>query len=190
VGRAFLPGKEALMSAKQVYLAVDAANLAYSLEPGERLDFGALLQFARGQGALMEAAIYLAPARGIDRDRGFLIDLKYMGYTRVVYRTPRRRPSGPPKSDVDIALAIDLWDAALRRPLDMVVLVSGDSDFLPIVERLTERGVEVAVVGPSRATAWELIVGSTQFVHASSVSGLISAAPQVAISLMDEALPG
>jgi uncharacterized LabA/DUF88 family protein len=177
------------MNSKHVYLAVDAANLSYSLEPGTRLDYGALLQFARQQGALVEAAIYLAPARGIERNRNFLIDLKYMGYTRVVYRTPRQRPSGPPKSDIDIALAIDLWEAAVRKPLDMVVLVSGDSDFLPIVERLTERGVEVAVIGPNGATAWELIVSSTQFVYANSVSGLIYAAPQLAISLMEETLP-
>jgi uncharacterized LabA/DUF88 family protein len=177
------------MTPKNVYLAVDAANLFYSLERGARLNYTALLQFARQHGALVEAAIYLAPTAGIEKERGFLLDLKYMGYTRVVYRTPRRRPAGPPKSDIDIALAIDLWDAALRKQLDVVVLVSGDSDFLPIVERLTERGIEVDVVGPSGSTAWELIVGSTQFVHANEIDGLIRTAPQAVPPLLVEALP-
>jgi uncharacterized LabA/DUF88 family protein len=177
------------MNSKNVYLAVDAANLLYSVERGARLNYGALLEFARQHGALLEAAIYLAPAGSIEKERNFLLALKHMGYTRVVYRTPRRRPEGPPKSDIDVALAIDLWEAALRKSLDMVVLVSGDSDFLPLVERLTERGVEVAVIGPYGSTAWELIVGSTQFVRASDIDGLICVASQIAPPLTVDALP-
>ncbi len=178
------------MSAKHVYLAVDAANLAYSLEPGERLDFGALLQFARGQGAVMEAAIYLAPARGIERDRGFLIDLKYMGYTRVVYRdaapTPQRPAevgcrycAGDRSVGCGAAEAAGYGGAGLGRQR-----FSADRR---APDRARRRGCGG---GAEQGDGLGADRRRTQSeAQASSVSGPIFAAPQVAIPLMGEALP-
>ena len=54
-----------------------------------------------------------------------------------------------------------------------IILVSGDSDFIPLVDRLVLHGVEVYVVGPDTAMAWELGVAATQFCYTSDVAGLL-----------------
>lgn len=46
---------------------------------------------------------------------------------------------------VDVLLALEAWDRATTSPLQWVVLLTGDSDFTPLAERLTARGVHVIV---------------------------------------------
>jgi uncharacterized LabA/DUF88 family protein len=156
---------------KRVYLAVDAANLFCNSERGCRLNYSSLLELAQDFGPQVDSAIYVPRNHGSERN--LLIALKFMGFKRVVARTLRQRPDGQSKSDLDVSLVMDLWEAALRKKIDLVVLCSGDSDLVPLVERLVEIGIEVLVVGPDNATAWELIVAATRFIHVSEVAGLI-----------------
>ncbi|WP_330270747.1 NYN domain-containing protein [Lentzea sp. NBC_00516] len=46
---------------------------------------------------------------------------------------------------VDVLLALEAWDRATTVPLQWVVLLTGDSDFAPLAERLAARGVHVIV---------------------------------------------
>ncbi|WP_439663558.1 NYN domain-containing protein [Lentzea sp. HUAS TT2] len=46
---------------------------------------------------------------------------------------------------VDVLLALEAWDRAMTSPLQWVVLLTGDSDFAPLAQRLTARGVHVIV---------------------------------------------
>lgn len=161
------------MDLSRVYLAVDAANLYLTRVQSAWINYAALLQHAKRRGRIVESAIYLIRSRRTDREQARLLDLKYMGYTRVISRSLRFRPDQPPKSDIDVALTIDLWDAATRGAMDVVILVSGDSDFVPLAERLSNIGIAVDVIGPAGATAWELITASTQFLYADQVEGLI-----------------
>ncbi|WP_394613577.1 NYN domain-containing protein [Lentzea sp. JNUCC 0626] len=46
---------------------------------------------------------------------------------------------------VDVLLALEAWDRAMTGPLQWVVLLTGDSDFAPLAQRLTGRGVHVIV---------------------------------------------
>lgn len=160
-----------------IYLAVDAANIFYALRPGARLDYEALLSLARRRGRISESAIYIPCDAGIAREKRLLVALKHMGYTRVISRTLRRRPNNQQKSDIDVALALDVWETTHHRQIDVVMLVSGDSDFIPLVERLQQRGIVVDVIGPAGATAWDLIAASSQYTCADSVPGLIQPAP-------------
>src|SRR5207244_13424912 len=94
-------------------------------------------------------------------------------HPRSIIRPHRCRPDGTKQSDIDIAMTVDIWEAALRKRMDTLILVSGDSDFIPLVERLVQKGLEVYVVGPDGATAWELMIASIQFCHTSEVAGLV-----------------
>jgi len=162
------------MTRQRVNLYVDAANLYGDAKAnGERLDYAALLRYAGALGAVGEAAIYAVRCNGGEKDRGFLVALKQIGFTRVVARHARQRPDGQAKSDLDTVIAMDVWAAALQGEMTTTVLVSGDSDFVPLVERLVERGIPVYVIGPDRATAWEMIVAATKFLYASQVDGLV-----------------
>lgn len=162
------------MKPPRVYLAVDAANLLYSAGSQAHVHYEALLDLAHSRGRLVESAIYVPRTVPAERDRTILMNLKYAGFTRVISRALRRRPDHTNKSDIDVALAMDVWEAALRQRMDVVVLASGDSDFIPLVEQLSRRGIAVDVVGPNQCTAWELIVASRHFWHASDVAGLLS----------------
>jgi hypothetical protein len=53
------------------------------------------------------------------------------------------RPGQEKGADVELALL--MVERAMVAPLDVVVLISADSDFVPAVQRLTERGVRVIV---------------------------------------------
>ena len=51
------------------------------------------------------------------------------------------------KNSTDIALAVDAIDLVIDERPDVVVLVSSDSDFAPLVIRLREKGCRVCGIG-------------------------------------------
>ena len=165
------------METKRVLVATDTANLyAQARENGGRVNYQALLNYANELGTVVKSCAYVPQDNGNGNIRGFLVALKSIGYSNVVVRPLRHRPSGRHKSDLDTVIAMDVWEAALLGEIDVVVLASGDSDFCPLVERLVERGIAVHVIGPDRGTAWEMIVAANQFLHTSQVEGLLQCA--------------
>jgi uncharacterized LabA/DUF88 family protein len=48
---------------------------------------------------------------------------------------------------VDVALAISALEVAFTNRIDLIVLVTGDADFVPLVWALKRRGVRVGVIG-------------------------------------------
>ena len=61
------------------------------------------------------------------------------------------------KNAVDIRLAIDLVEHVYTYPeLDSYLLVSGDRDFLPVVNLLKRHGKQVIALSPSRAMSKEM----------------------------------
>jgi len=61
------------------------------------------------------------------------------------------------KNSTDIALAVDAIDLAIAERPDVVVLVSSDSDFAPLVIRLREKGCRVCGIGQQGKTGDETI---------------------------------
>ena len=61
---------------------------------------------------------------------------------------------GTKKADWDVGLAVDAIKMSPR--LDSVVLVSGDGDFIPLVEYLQTNGVQVEVVSFGKSTSGKL----------------------------------
>lgn len=56
------------------------------------------------------------------------------------------------KNSTDIALAVDAMDLAVAERPDVVVIVSSDSDFAPLVTRLREKGCRVEGIGQEGKT--------------------------------------
>jgi uncharacterized protein (TIGR00288 family) len=59
------------------------------------------------------------------------------------------------KNSTDIALAVDAIDLVLAERPDVVVIVSSDSDFAPLVIRLREKGCRVEGIGQAGKTGEE-----------------------------------
>jgi len=59
------------------------------------------------------------------------------------------------KNSTDIALAVDALDLVLAERPEVVVLVSSDSDFAPLVIRLREKGCRVCGIGQQGKTGEE-----------------------------------
>jgi uncharacterized protein (TIGR00288 family) len=61
------------------------------------------------------------------------------------------------KNSTDIALAVDAIDLVIDERPDVVVLVSSDSDFAPLVIRLREKGCRVCGIGQQGKTGEETV---------------------------------
>ena len=68
-----------------------------------------------------------------------------------VFASDDGRP--PREKGIDVWLALEAFDLAHRKQLNMVVLVTGDGDYVPLVRKLHALGTRVMV------TAWDLTSG-------------------------------
>ncbi len=75
-------------------------------------------------------------------------------------------PDGAPrrKNSVDVKLAVDCVDASLSNPnITTFVLVTGDGDFVHLINTLRLRGKRVVVIGTSWSTSWQLTSSADHF---------------------------
>jgi uncharacterized LabA/DUF88 family protein len=73
---------------------------------------------------------------------------------RIVTKPMKRFADGSVKGNFDVEMAIDLVTMSER--LDVVAIVSGDSDFARAVETVQSRGVRVEVVAFAGSTSIEM----------------------------------
>jgi uncharacterized LabA/DUF88 family protein len=159
------------MGKKRFLLSVDASNLYHSIINDGHIDYQPFIEFGCAQGEIVQSRIYATRTPSGERERGFLLAVKRLGYSHVTARPAHRRADGSSKSDLDTSIIMDALELALSHQIDGVILVSGDSDFLPLVERLVAMGIEVVIVGPDDSTSWELVVAANRFYPASDVLG-------------------
>jgi uncharacterized LabA/DUF88 family protein len=128
---------------ERVGIFVDVANLLYSARSMRiNIDFGKLLEFLRGNRRLIRAHAYAPTNPDPGADQSFLAAVKGMGY-RITTKNYKTFSSGAKKADMDLDLCMDIVRMVDAGALDTVVLVSGDSDFLPLLEYCSDRGVRV-----------------------------------------------
>jgi len=68
------------------------------------------------------------------------------------------------KNSTDIAMAVDAMDLVIAERPDVVVLVSSDSDFAPLVIRLREKGCRVCGIGQQGKTGDDTVAIYDSFV--------------------------
>ncbi|MFQ3611100.1 MAG: NYN domain-containing protein, partial [Fimbriimonadales bacterium] len=143
---------------KRVGLFVDGQNLYQSVRQafGEvRIDYGALIRFAAQQGTVRIANLYTARDYNNPNQDKFLSSLTLKGF-RVMTRPLKTMSDGSKKGNIDVLMAYDIAEQA--RALDVVILVTGDSDFAEVADILTKRGKTVIVIGPNGCTGVELLL--------------------------------
>src|SRR3954462_15705513 len=96
---------------------------------------------------------------------------RYQGYTAPfpeaaieLIEIPKRSQTG--KNSADIRLVVDAMDLAWSKPhVDTFVIVSGDSDFSPLVSKLKENGKHVIGLGMKGSTSELLRDNCDEFIY-------------------------
>jgi uncharacterized LabA/DUF88 family protein len=128
-------------------------------DPGWRMDFGRLYEFAGGDPA---GCAYLYGSRPPLNDSLWNI-VKAKGFDPVIY--DRNASNREKKIDTDIAAG--MMEASYERMKagqDVLTLVAGDADYVPVIERITKRGFQVDVLFWKHASH-ELKSAATNFIE-------------------------
>lgn len=132
-------------SSERVGVFVDVANLLYSARTLRMtVDFGKLLDFLRGNRRLVRAQAYCPTSPQPGDDQMFLQAVKGLGY-RITTKNYKTFSSGAKKADLDLDLCMDVVRLVDGKAVDCIVLVSGDSDFMPMLDYCSDHGVRVEV---------------------------------------------
>ncbi|HQO27469.1 MAG TPA: NYN domain-containing protein [Candidatus Pacearchaeota archaeon] len=154
---------------QRVGVFIDVQNLYHTAKNiyKTRVDFGQILKEAIDGRKLIRAFAYVIRTKG-GEEKAFFDALSQLGIeTRV--KDLKEFYSGVKKANWDVGLAVD----AIRvgPGVDVVVIVSGDGDFAPLVEYLKNRGKRVEVVAFGKTTAQELIEVADEFINLDQNSG-------------------
>ena len=157
------------MTAERVGIFVDVANVVYSMR-GLRtsVDFGRLLDFLRANRRLARAQAYAPTNPEPGADQAFLNAVKGMGY-RITTKNYKTFSNGAKKADLDLDLCMDIVRLVEAKAVDTIVLVSGDSDFLPLLDYCYDHGVRVEVAAFDDAASMILRQSCDLFVNLSLV---------------------
>lgn len=140
---------------------VDVSNMYHSAKNlyKSRVNFRELLKLATANRQLVRAIAYVVKS-DTEEEKAFFDALEKAGY-ELKSKDLQIFPGGMKKGDWDVAIAIDA--ISLSKQLDVVVLVSGDGDYEPLVEYLKYSGLIVEVVGFKRSTSSKLIDVANNF---------------------------
>ncbi len=159
----------AFPSTERIGVYVDVANLFYSARSMRMsLDFGRMLDFLRANRRLVRAHAYAPTNPDANADQSFLNAVKGMGY-RITTKNYKTFSSGAKKADMDLDLCMDIVRIVDAGAVDTIVLVSGDSDFLPLLEYCSDHGVRVEVAAFDDSAAMILRQSCDLFINLSMV---------------------
>ena len=154
---------------------VDVSNLFYSAKSaGVEVNYCRLLEHAIAGRDLIRASAYTGVDPENPNQRKFIDFLRANGY-KVLCKDIHKYEGGRIKANLDIEIAVDIM--LLSENLDVVVLVSGDGDFVRLIEAVQMRGVRCEVVGFGISTSNELIEVADQFTEIGSLPGIFRNAP-------------
>src|ERR671934_3055623 len=164
-------------SDRSLAVFVDFENLALGFQ-GRRDRFGIQRVLER----LVEKGKIVAKKAYADWNR-------FAEYTRSLHEAaielveiPRRAQTG--KNSADIRLCVDAMDLAYSKEhIDTFVIVSGDSDFSPLVSKLKENGKHVIGLGMQESTSDLLRDNCDEFIYYEDLGKTKTLTPALGSSL-------
>ena len=126
-----------------------------------KVNFKAILKEAVRERNLIRAIAYVIKA-DVKDEINFFDALKNLGY-EVKAKDLQVFYGGAKKGDWDIGIAMDAIELAPK--LDAIVIVSGDGDFVPLVQHLKHAiGCYVEVIAFKRSSSQKLIEEADNFI--------------------------
>ena len=141
---------------------IDVQNLYYSARNlyGRKVNFGEVLKTGVSGRKFIRAFAYVVRTK-TGEEKPFFDALTKLGIeTRV--RDLQEFYGGAKKADWDVGIVIDAIRTAAS--LDVIVLASGDGDFIPLVEYLKNYGKRVEVLSFGKTTSLKLKEAADEFI--------------------------
>ena len=140
----------------RVGVFVDVSNMYHSAKNlfGARINFREVLREVTGERQLIRAIAYGVTSSS-NEEQAFFDALDKSGF-EVKSKELQIFAGGAKKADWDVGLAVDAITLADR--LDTIVIVSGDGDYIPLVQYLqNNKGCMVEVAAFGKTTSSKLI---------------------------------
>lgn len=151
---------------QRVAVLIDVQNLYYSARNlyNAKVNFGNIVEDGVSGRQLTRAIAYVVKTK-TGEEKPFFEALEKVGI-ETKEKDLQIFFGGAKKADWDVGLAIDA--VILSEKVDSIVLVSGDGDFLPLVQYLKLRGVSVEVMTFRETTSTKLIEAADGFTDLSA----------------------
>ena len=145
----------------RVGVFVDVANMYHSAKNlyKARVNFRELLKLVTANRDLVLAVAYVIKS-DTKEEKAFFEALEKAGF-ELKSKDLQVFPGGMKKGDWDVAIAVDA--ITLSRQVDVVVIVSGDGDYEPLVDYLKFSGLIVEMAAFGRSASGRLIEASNNF---------------------------
>jgi uncharacterized protein (TIGR00288 family) len=148
---------------QRVGIFIDAQNLYHSAKNlyQARVNFGQVVKDVLAGRSLIRALAYVITTEAGD-EKAFFEALEKMGIEAKT-KDLQVFSGGAKKADWDVGLAVDAIKMAPK--LDTVILVTGDGDFVPLVEYLQmNEGCQVEVVSFGQSSSQRLKEAADEFI--------------------------
>lgn len=153
---------------QRVGVFIDIQNLYYSAKNlySAKVNFGKILETGVAGRQLIRAFAYCIRA-DIPEEQAFFDALTKAGF-EVQSKDIQLFPGGVKKGDWDVGIVIDM--IRLGPKLDVMILVSGDGDYVPALEYLRNQGHLIEVIAFGKSTSAKLIAETDEFTDLDSDS--------------------
>lgn len=163
-----------LVKNKRVFVAIDAANLAKSVQKsGYRIDFKRLYTYFERRSKSLHVVYYTA-VFNTKSHHAFLGHLKRkIGYALVTksVKVIVGKNGRINKANFDVEIAVD--SILKLYEYDVFVLFSGDSDFAYLVMKVKEKGKMVLVISRRGYVSKELVLSSSKYLDVVQLTGIL-----------------
>lgn len=151
---------------QRVGVLIDVSNMYHSAKNlyKRRVNFKEVLKDAVAGRKLIRAIAYVIRAEN-EEENNFFEALSQQGF-QVIIKDLQVFAGGAKKGDWDVGIAVDA--IKLSEKLDVIVLVTGDGDYLPLVAYLqSTKGCLVEVMAFRQTTSSRLIEEADDFTNLS-----------------------
>lgn len=143
-----------------VYVFIDAANIYYAQKSlGWRISYERLMKYLKKEcGKQTKCFLYIAIIPGNEKQRKFLDLLDILGYivrTKTIKIIKMKDGKRLWKGNLDIELALEMYDTI--KSYNTAILISGDSDFAPVLDKIKQKRKRVLVISTKNHISIELI---------------------------------
>lgn len=159
-------------TSQRVAVLIDAQNIYHSAKNFYRrqVDFRRLVDLVLGERNLVRALAYVVKSDLTPKEVSFFEALEHRGIQLRV-KELIVFGSGVKKADWDVGLAVDA--IRIASAVDTIVLVSGDGDFVPLLDYLRNQGKQVEVAAFGKNASSKLREGADYFYDLDEFAKLI-----------------